>query len=596
MEHTRYHGRLSRRAALRAGGIGVAGLAGAVLVGCGDDDEATATPSGSDPTAAATTATSGDATATSGDATATAAVADTGPRRGGRWAIRAAGDPPTLDPYGSGSFATKGFAAFVYSRLFKIDAQPNTNPYDRPIVPDAVESWESEDGQNWTFTLRDGIKFHDIEPLSGRELTTEDVLFSWAQLTAEESVNASAVENVIDIQAVDDTTLTISLEAPSPIFLDQLADGNNLWIIPAEADAGLEITTNPIGTGPWMMRNYEVSARFEFDANPGYFVEGVPYLDGVDQLIIPEYGNAVAQMEAGNLSALAVTADDILPLQGAHEDWQWIGQLSGGVAYMFFSSEEQDPGAVWQDPRFRQGVSMGINRADILELAYNVNALDDAGLEPSRAWNNLISPTLGKWWLDPTSAAQGESSKYWEYNVPEAMKLIDAAGGAGAPIKWQFAGTRYGPAFELVAEAISNWLFELELDVTVEVQDYASTYFPQTRGGIFNGVAYGITPAYPEVSGFVNRFFSDASSNASRVQDPEIAALRAAQAVEFDPEARLEQFYEIQRLNGESMYYLPTSFGAGTTYTAYAPEARGIRNTRGYGGPTEQFASYWLDT
>ncbi|MDA1148228.1 MAG: ABC transporter substrate-binding protein [Chloroflexi bacterium] len=586
MERAGFHGRLSRRAALRSGGIGVAGLAGAVLIGCGDSDEATATPGGANPTTAATTA-------PGGSTTTAATPAPSGPKTGGRWQIRASGDPPTLDPYSSGSFAAKQFAGYVYSRLFKVDAQPDTNPYDRPLVPDVAESAESPDGQNWTIKLKEGITFHDVAPVSGRELTADDVLFSWKRLTREESVNAPAVENVTNIEAVDDHTLNITLESPSPIFLEQLADGNNLWLLPQEADAGLEVTTNPIGTGPWMMRNYEVSARFEFDANPNYH-EPI-YLDGIDELIIPEYSNALAQLEAGNLHELTVTADDILPLQQAHEDFQWIGQLSGGVAYMFFSSEEQDPGAVWQDKRFRQGVSMGLNRADMLELAYNVNALDDAGLNPSRAWNNLISPTLGKWWLDPTSAAQGPSSRFWDYDVSEGKKLIAAAGGEGSALKWQFAGTRYGPVFELVAESISNWLTDLGLDVTTEVQDYASTYFPQTRAGVFNGVAYGITPAYPEVSGFVNRYFSGASSNASKIDDPRINDLRAAQAIEFDEDRRLEQFHEIQRINGEEMYYLPTALGAGTTYTAFAAEGRGMRSTRGYGWPTERLTNYWLD-
>lgn len=578
-----FRSRLSRRGLLRAGALGVTGLAGAVLIGCGDEDEAAGTPA----TTAATTASTAAAT--------TQATPVGGPTSGGRYAIRATGDPPTLDPYASGSFATKGFAAFVYSRLFKIDAQPDSNPYDRPLVGDAAESAESADGQNWTIKLRPGVTFHDIAPVSGRGLTAEDVLVSWERLTREESVNAPAVKNVIDIQAVDDLTLNLTLEAPSPIFLEQLADANNLWLLPKEAGTGLEVTTTPIGTGPWVMRNYEVSSRFEFDANPNYHEAGLPYLDGIDQLIIPEYGNAVAQMESGNLHELAVIADDILPLKSAHEDWQWIGQLAGGGVYLFFSSAEMDANAPWQDPRFRQGVSMGINRSDIMELAYNVSNLAAAGLQPSSAWNNVISTTLGKWWLDPQSAAQGPSGRYWQYDVAEAKKLLDAAGGAGAPIKLNYAGVRYGPTFALVAEGIGNWLLELGLDVEVEVQDYASTYFPQTRAGNFHGVAIGSAPAYPEVSGFLNRFYSSASSNASKVSDPAIDELRAKQAIEFDPEARLEQIHEIQRINGENMYYTPTSYGAGTIFTAYHPAARGMRTTRGYGGPTEQYGNYWIE-
>lgn len=577
--------RVSRRAVLRGAAIGGAGLAGAALVGCGGGDDE-ATPAA---TAAAATA------APAATAAATAAAA-TGPKPGGTYRVSSTGDPPTLDPYGSGSAWTKGVAAYAYSRLFKVDVAPDTNPYDRPLIPDAASGYEAPDGQVWIVKLRPGVKFHNLAPVNGRELVAGDVMYSWQRLTAPDSVNASAVEQVVKAEAVDDQTLRFELAAPSPIFLENLADGNNLWIMPTEAESGFQATITPIGTGPWVMKSYQASSRFQFAKHPDYYEMGMPYLDAIDNAIIPEYANARAQFEAGNLDVLGVIADDVVDLKKQHDDWQWVGEVNGGVAYLFFGPPDKDPDAPWRDERYRQGASMAIDRNAIMELSYNVAALKGAGLNPSEAWNNIVSVTLGQWWLDPQSAAQGPSAKFFQYDPAEARKLFEAAGGLDTPVKWQYSPTRYGVSFDRTAEAIGNWFAEAGLNVTTDLQDYTSTYFPQTRAGNFNGIAMGITPAYPEVSGFVDRYFSDASSNAGKVDDPAIKELRAKQAIEFDQEARLQQVHDIQRRNAEMMFYLPTPLGAGTAWTAYLPRVQGIVRTRGYGGPTEVYSRLWLES
>jgi len=574
---------LSRRSFVRGAGLTALGLGGAALIGCGSDEDATAAP-----TAAATTAAPGTA--------ATETPAEAAIKTGGIYRVSVTQDPPTLDPYGSASFRTKAVAAYAYSRLFQVDAQPAENPYNRGLIGDLAESAETEDGQHWVVKLKQGVTFHDIDPVNGREVTADDVLFSWDMLKGPTSVSAVNVEDIVNLEVVDSHTLQFTVAGPSAIFLEKLADANNLWVLPTEADGGFDRLQRSIGSGPWMLANYQVASRLEFARNPNYHFEGRPYLDGVTENIIPEYANSKAQFEAGNIDVIAVAADDVLDMYSRGTGWQWVGQITGGVHYAFFSSEEMDPNAPWRDERYRIATSMAINRDELMDLSHNVRALDDAGLAPSRAWNNAIAVTLGDWWLDPTSEAQGPSAANFQFNPTEARRLVEAVGATDVELKFQWAGATYGAAFDRMAEATANFIAEVGIPVTVDVQDYSSTYFPQTRAGNFNGVALGTTPAYPEVAGFVDRYFSSGSSNASRINDPAINDLRAKQAVELDPDARREQMHEIQRINAQMMYYLPTSTGAGTSFVAYQAGVRGIRNTRGYGGPTEVYAHYWLDT
>jgi len=572
--------RLSRRRLVRGGAVLGAGLAGAALVGCGGGDDAQ--PAAPAPAQSAATPTP-----------KTAAPA--GPKRGGIYRVATTADPPTLDPYGSGSFATKGFAAHIYSRLFRIDAQPDTNPYDQGVIPDLAEKFETKDGQSWVVTLKRGVKFHDVAPVSGRELTTDDVLFSWKRLTDPKSVNRSAVEAVTKAEAVDRHTLRFELKAPSPIFIEILADANNFFVMPAESDGKFQPTVTPIGTGPWMLDSYQVSSRFKYKRNPAYFVEGVPYLDGIDVPIIPEYANSKAQFEAGNLDALGIISDDVIDLHKRHSAWQWVGLVTGGVAYLFFSPPDKDPNAPWRDERYRQAASMAFDRSAIMELSYNVKALKAAGLDPSDKWNNIVGVTMAKWWLDPQSAAHGPTGKFFRFDAAEARKLLAAAGGEKTPIKYQYASPVYGVTFDRAAEAIGNYLRDAGFPATTEIQDYTAVYFPNTRAGNFNGVALGATPAYPEVTGYVDRYFSKTSSNASKVDDPQLNDLRAKQSVEFDGKKRLDLIHSIQRRNAEMMFYTPTPVGGGSTWTAYQKRVRGVANTRGYGAPTEVTARIWLD-
>src|SRR5690606_31676242 len=126
---------------------------------------------------------------------------------------------------------------------------------------------------------------------------------------------ANLVPEGMQLEAVDDYTLQFNLPEPSPTFLEFLADANVLWVMPTESDGGYDPIATPIGSGPWMLEEYQASSRLTFAKHPEYHVEGVPYMDGVELAIIPEYANFKAQFEAGNQHAFAVRTTDVLSLR-----------------------------------------------------------------------------------------------------------------------------------------------------------------------------------------------------------------------------------------------------------------------------------------
>lgn len=575
--------RLSRRGVLRGAALGGVGLAGAALIGCGGGDD-TATP-----TATATTA-----------ATATVAATEADPyaniKRGGIFKTSLTSDPSTLTPYGSASFSAKSIASYTYSRLYKIAARPDENPYSVGSEPDIAESAETEDGQHWVVKLKPGIKFQNVAPVNGREVTSDDVVASFEAATAETSPSRSQLAAWASLEAVDDHTINVALTGPSGTFLTDLADTNKLIVMPREAfDGGFDPLTTMIGSGPWIMDQYQTSVGFKFSRNPDYWDQPKPFLDGLDVAIIPEYANSLAQFRAGNIQYLQILADDVLELRKENDAIQWRGLLPALLSFMAFSSEEMDPDAIWRDARFRQAVSMMLDRDAITELGYNIKKLQDAGLDTGIQWNNVVPAGWAAWWLNPQSPEAGESGKFFNYDLAESKKLLDAAGYAGEEITFQYPNDIYGPTWGRIAEGTEGYLSAGGLNIKIETQPYTATWIPQTFAGNFHGIMFALETPFPEVGGYFPRMFGADPNNHGRIHDDAISELDNKQRVELDVDQRREYIHEIQRINAANMYYIPNQGGAGTLWYGWTPEVRGISQTRGYGGATENLPTHWLD-
>ena len=566
-----------------------AGAAGLALVGCGDDDDDDDDNGGGG--GLATPTPGADATPTPSDPFANA-------KRGGTYKTTWTGDPPTLDPYGNLSFLTKGYAAYIYSRLFKYNSGPGVKQSDLQPVGDLAESAEaSPDGLVWTIKLRPGAKFHNVAPVNGRAVTTEDVKYSWGRATAETNTNRAQVSFVDKVEYPDGNTVKFTLKTPNAAFLDVLADANILWIMPTESEGGFDPAKQSIGSGPWMLDGYQPSVSFKFKKNPGWHFDGFPLLDGVDGAIIPEYANRIAQFQAGNTDVEGITAEDIVNIKKSMPNINLYGEVSQLLSFLYF---DPDPASPWaKDPRVKQAISMSIDRAGLMDLGYNVGKLKAEGLAVSERWNNLIPAGMERLWLDPLSAEQGESKKFFEFNVAEAKALLAAAGFAdGFSAPYQYTANRYGATFNAIAEAHISFLNDIGIKTTTEVQDYSSKYITQTFVGNFKGIAFGYQTPFPEGGNYPNRMFTDNPGNHSKINDPQLADLAAKQQVELDPAKRKELFFEIQRKNAEKMHYIPSNAGAGTGWAGYQGWVKNIdiQTVPGaYSGATEEAPFIWLD-
>ncbi len=580
-----WNNRRSRRRFLGGAAAVSAGAAGLALVGCGDDDDNGGGSGLATPTPAP------NATPTPSDPFANA-------KRGGTYRITFTGDPPSIDPYGNLSFLTKGYAAYVYSRLFKYNTGPGVRQADLRPVPDIAESAEaSPDGLTWTIKLKPNVRFHNVAPVNGRAVDSDDVKYSWGRATAETNTNRSQVAFVDSVQYPDKQTVIFKLKEPNAAFLDVLADANLVWIMPKEAEGGFDPAKTSIGTGPWILESYTPSVGFKLKKNPEWYMSGFPLMDGVEISIIPEYANRLAQFQAGNTDVEGLNAEDLINVKNSLPNVQLYGEVSQLVAWVYMDSNPDSP---WnKDPRVRQAISMALDRDGLLDLQYNVRKLKEAGLAVSEKWNNLIPAGNPRFWLDPKSADQGESATYFKYDPAEAKKLLAAAGYPdGFSTVYQYTANRYGSGFNAVAEANIQMINAIGIRTTTDVQDYSSKYITQTFTGNFTGIAFGYETPFPEAGGYPIRLFTENPLNHSRIKDAEMERLAREQQRELDPEKRKQLFYEIQRKNAEKMYYIPHTAGAGTAWTGYREWVKNIdiQTVPGaYSAGTEEVPFIWLD-
>lgn len=554
---------------MRSGLLGATGLAAVGLVGCGsdDDDDGGTTPL---PTLSLDTPTA----VPSGNEDDPFA----GAVQGGKFSLAITGDPPNLDVYRNPATNTKLFTGYVYSRLFKYRTGPGRSAAQAEIIGDLAEGAEnSPDGLEWVVSLKPNARFHDVNPVNGRAVTSDDVRFSWERATGETGINKSLLEFVDRAEFLDDHTIKFSLREPNAAFLDVLSDVNLIWVQPAEADGGFSPDTTAIGSGPFLLDSYEVGTRLAFKRNPNWFEDGFPLVDEVDVLIIPEYANVLAQFQAGNIDVMGPTAEDLLSLRQQKPDSTFLATTSVSLYNFYFDKTTAD--APWRDERVRQAMSMALDRDAINELVYNVSKLNEAGLDFTVPYNNIIPVGFGDWWLDPQGSNAGPGGEYFKHNPERAKQLLAEAGYPdGFEAKYQFTANAYGSSHNLVAEVSQEMLSNIGIRTTVEVQDYASVYYAQTYRGNFTGIAFGPESSFNEPGSYPLRLFTPNPLNKGGEDDEELSSLAVEQQRELNPERRLELIHEIQRIHNERLYVVPNALGGGPSWAAYQPNVRNANN------------------
>ena len=399
---------------------------------------------------------------------------------------------------------------------------------DEENKPDAnrslAESWVAgEEAKVWTFSLRQGILFHD-----GKELTSRDVKFTFDRLRdpAVGSATVALYENIVDITTPDDHSVVFELTNSNPDFLFDLCD-YHATIVDADNE---DFATIWNGTGPFMITSYSPEDRIVFARNPNYWMTDadgypLPYLDGIEILFLSDSSAQVEALRGGQIDYLIYLPTEFIPMLEEDPGIE-VMQAPSNTAYVLRMRSDEGPAS---DVRVRQALKAGTDRTAILDGA--VSGLGTTGRDTP------IGPAYGELYLDVPEPVR---------DVEKAKALLAEAGyGDGLDIVISTQESSPVPAIATI------WKEQMaDIGVNVEIQLVPSDLY-YGADNMWLEAPFGITDwgSRPYPQPYLDlAYITTAQWNESHWSDPELDELAAAAAMEMDHAVRVGLYHEIQKI------------------------------------------------
>jgi peptide/nickel transport system substrate-binding protein len=425
-----------------------------------------------------------------------------------------------------------------------LDPEPPTLlTYDFDLTPRPLlaTAWSvSEDGLEYRFTLRPGVKWHDRAPF-----TAADVAFSIETLKQVHPRGRSTFANVTEIRTPDELTVVLVLSRPSPYLLTALA-ASETPIVPRHLFAGRPavghpLNDAPIGAGPYRFKEWVRGSHIAYERNPDYWDTPKLYVDRLIFRIIPDAAARSAAVESGAVD-LAPGAPVPLPDLNRLKEKPRLAFVSDGYQYTN-SVYRIEFNLDWVDlakRQVREAIAHAIDRKIIVQVA--LMGYGQPSLGP-------ISPNLARF-AEP-------DLPFYAYDPKLAERLLDEAGyprqGNGVRLRLTHDYLPYGEPFRRVAEYLRTTLARVGIDVTIRSQDFAAyikrVYTDRDFDFTFNSMSNLFDPTVGVQRLYWSKNFKPGVpfSNGSHYGSAETDRLLEAAAIETDPVRRRQQFADFQR-------------------------------------------------
>ena len=427
---------------------------------------------------------------------------------------------PGIDPLLFASYNDKQAGITVYDTLLDIDPKGK-------LLPNLVERWETAPDATWfKFKLRSGVKFHDDTPLDAqavadhfKRLMDPKLRYRWA----------ADLAGIASIEVAGPLDFTIKMKAPSAHFLAVLADTSGMVVSPTAVQKhGEAYRDNPVGTGPFVFKEWRRGSQIVFVRNSQYW-RGPVHLDEVVLRPMADEQTRIASLKAGNLDiAMNAPAKDVLEARSGKQ-LTVLDPGSLGSSFVMFNLDQPDVA----DPRVRLAMAHAMDRDTL---------------------NKLISRGLAKVASTPfgTGLAPHELvDNYPKYDLARAKKLLAEY---GKPVKLKFTVTNMPQSLQSAQVLQAMWKkagIETEITPTEQLQHVRLVGLRQYQMSLYRWQG-GIDPDR-NVHGF---FHSKGTANRTGMNNPEMDRLLDAGRATVDPAERLKIYRQVNNLLARELPYL----------------------------------------
>lgn len=368
------------------------------------------------------------------------------------------GDASNLIPMLASDSASHDISALIFNGLLKYDQ-------NLTLVGDLAESWEvSGDGLTITFKLRKGVKWQD-----GQEFTAEDILFGFQTIINSNTRTAYAgdFKEVKEAVVVDRHTFRVIYNRP---FAPGLSSWGSLVVLPKHLLAGQDINTtpfsrNPIGTGPYVFKEWKTGEKIVLRANPTYF-QGRPWLDGFIYRIVPDPATMFLELKSGGLDFMGLT-----PLQYSRQtdtykmrrDFCKYKYLAFAYTYLGYNLKDWK----FQDRRVRQAITHAINKEELIEgVLLGLGLVATGPYKPDTTWYN---PNVKKYPHDPEQAKRLLAEAGWK--TPGTAGILQKD---GRPFEFTILTNQGNETRAKSAEIIQRRLKMVGIQVKIRTVEWAA--------------------------------------------------------------------------------------------------------------------------
>lgn len=426
-------------------------------------------------------------------------------------------DVDTLHPTDYSTTVEVTVLSQIYDTLMYYNPDGTEDPQPR-----IAESYEiSEDGLDYTFHLRNDVKFHD-----GTPVTAEDVCFSIELYKASE-YQGSQISMLESVEAVDDSTIVCHLETPYSPFLQGICEP--FIVSKAYYDASQEDFVNtPMGSGPYCYVSRAKGSELTLAANEDYY-RGAAEIKDLTFEVIPDSATKAIALQTGEVNFAEIDSASKVQLE-ANPAVTISEAPTSGFAYVAMNTE-QEP---FNDPKVRQAVNYAIDRENLVAVCYDGEA---------EVNSNICSKER---------FGYSEDQFQYTYDPEKAKALLEEA---GITTPYNLGELLVAEKYSNLATVIQNDLKAVGLELSISVKEF-NAYINDLQNG-----NYGFTALNMTLDGDTQQlemaFLTDyiGIANNARYSDETMDQLFDQARTETDNDKRAEVFNQIfTKAQDEAIY------------------------------------------